>query len=325
MSGFFTKVDNGVGKFNDWCRKHKVWRIVIYCFVFFLFWPVIAGFYLARFAKHKLNKSSGNWVAAVFIGLGLFLNLGWIAAASNNSQASNRQVVSQQTPTTEQPKVKEQKQTNLYRVVSVTDGDTIEAEIDGKVETIRLIGVDSPESVDPRTAVQCFGQEASDYAKSLLVGKSVKLETDGSQGERDEHSRLLRYATLEDGTSINKRMIADGYAYEHTDNVTYKYQSEFKAAQQDASAKGKGLWSASTCAGQRTKPQPVAAPAPAPVQSQSAANCDIKGNINSKDEKIYHVPGGRDYNKTKIDTSKGERYFCSEAEAQAAGWRASKV
>ena len=81
------------------------------------------------------------------------------------------------------------------------------------------------------------------------------------------------------------------------------------------------------------EPPVVEAPAPAPDSpepvTQAAAapdtsSCDIKGNISKDDEKIYHVPGGRSYNVTKIDLSKGERMFCSTAEAEAAGWRAAQ-
>jgi hypothetical protein len=60
------------------------------------------------------------------------------------------------------------------------------------------------------------------------------------------------------------------------------------------------------------------------VQSQGSAACQIKGNINSEGERIYHVPGGKWYDKTEINEGKGERWFCTESEAKAAGWRPSK-
>lgn len=71
-------------------------------------------------------------------------------------------------------------------------------------------------------------------------------------------------------------------------------------------------------------PKPAPAPKPQPKPAPKSSKCLIKGNISSSQEKIYHVPGGTYYNKTVIDTSKGERWFCSEAEAVRAGWRASK-
>ena len=118
-----------------------------------------------------------------------------------------------------------------YSVSRVVDGDTIDVSIDGKVKRLRLIGINTPETVDPRKLVECFGVEASNKAKTLLTGKKVSLEGDGSQGELDKYNRLLRYVFLEDGTNINLLMIKEGYAYEYTYNLPYKYQTEFKNAQ----------------------------------------------------------------------------------------------
>lgn len=139
----------------------------------------------------------------------------------------------------------------LYQVAKTVDGDTIKASIDGKVETIRLIGVDTPETKDPRKKVQCFGQAASDYTKANLAGKNVRLEADRSQDNRDKYGRLLRYVFLPDGTNFNLQLVQDGYAYEYTYDVPYQYQSQFKAAQTAAEAQSKGLWAASTCSGKR--------------------------------------------------------------------------
>lgn len=87
-----------------------------------------------------------------------------------------------------------------YPVVDVVDGDTVKVRIGDKTETLRLIGIDTPETVDPRKEVKCYGREASDRAKAMLNGKSVYLESDPTQGERDKYNRLLRYVYLEDGT-----------------------------------------------------------------------------------------------------------------------------
>ncbi|MBI2613319.1 MAG: thermonuclease family protein [Candidatus Levybacteria bacterium] len=132
-------------------------------------------------------------------------------------------------------------------VTKVIDGDTIQVDIYGKNETLRLIGIDTPETVDPRKPVQCFGKEASAKAKSLLSNKSVRLEADPTQGERDKYQRLLRYVFLEDGTNFNKLMISEGYAHEYTYNTPYKYQLEFKQAQKDAEMNKLGLWADNAC------------------------------------------------------------------------------
>ena len=140
-----------------------------------------------------------------------------------------------------------------YTVVSVVDGDTIKVNIDDTVTTLRLIGMDTPETVDPRKTVQCFGKEASEKAKELLTGKKVRLETDPTQGELDKYGRRLAYIYREDGIFYNKYMIEQGYAHEYTYNTPYIYQTEFKAAQKSAQDNLRGLWSPDTCNGDTTQ------------------------------------------------------------------------
>lgn len=137
--------------------------------------------------------------------------------------------------------------TTLYSVVKVVDGDTIHIDINGKKETVRLIGMNTPETVDPRRPVECFGEEASARAKELLDGQQVRIETEVSQGERDKYGRLLGYVIREDGLLFNKYMIEEGYAYEYTYRLPYKYQTEFKAAQKEAEAASRGLWAPGVC------------------------------------------------------------------------------
>lgn len=134
-----------------------------------------------------------------------------------------------------------------YEVTRVVDGDTIKVNIQGTIETIRLIGVDTPETVDPRKPVECFGVEASKKMSELLYGQTVLLKDDPSQADKDKYKRLLRYVFLADGTHINKTLIAEGFAYEYTYDDPYKYQSEFKQAQQDAQRDKRGLWADGAC------------------------------------------------------------------------------
>lgn len=131
----------------------------------------------------------------------------------------------------------------IARVLKVIDGDTIEVNLNSKTERIRLIGIDSPEVLDERRPVQCFGREASSKAREILSGKTINLESDPTQGERDEYGRLLRYVFL-DSLSLNKFMIREGYAYEYTFKGNfYKYQSEFVQAEKEARKNKIGLWS----------------------------------------------------------------------------------
>jgi len=105
-------------------------------------------------------------------------------------------------------------QYEYYLVSSVVDGDTLKVNINGTIETLRLIGMDTPETVDPRKPVQCFGKEASNKAKELLIGKKVRIEKDSTQGELDKYGRRLVYIYREDGLFYNKYMIEQGYAHE---------------------------------------------------------------------------------------------------------------
>lgn len=137
-----------------------------------------------------------------------------------------------------------------YKVAKVIDGDTIEIDRYGKIETVRLIGIDTPETVDPRKPVQCFGKEASDNSKALLQGKSVRVETDPLVGERDKYNRLLAYVWLDNNQLVNQLLISGGFAHEYTyRSQSYKYQDQFKQAEMAAKESGTGLWSDSTCAG----------------------------------------------------------------------------
>ena len=132
---------------------------------------------------------------------------------------------------------------SLAKVLRVVDGDTIKVLVNNKEDTLRLIGIDAPETVDPKKTVQCFGKEASNKAKEVIAGKTITLESDPTQGDRDEYGRLLRYVFLEDGTNFNELMISEGYAHEYTfKGNPYKYQSEFIQAEKKAREENKGLW-----------------------------------------------------------------------------------
>lgn len=139
------------------------------------------------------------------------------------------------------------KKTEKYPVTKVIDADTIEVMISGKKQTVRLIGIDSPETVDPRKPIQCFGQEASQKMHSLTDGKNVVLESDPTQSDKDKYKRILRYVFLEDGSFVNKIMVEQGFAREYTYQIPYKYQSEFKQAEEEARDRRLGLWADNAC------------------------------------------------------------------------------
>jgi micrococcal nuclease len=161
-------------------------------------------------------------------------------------------------------------------VVDVVDGDTLKVQIDGQQETLRLIGIDTPESVHPRQPVQCFGREASAKTQELAADQVVQLEADPTQDDVDRYGRLLRYVYVPSGQMLNQELIAQGYAFEYTYNVPYLYQAEFQQAEQDARTNQRGLWAPATCNGEL---RPADEPAPTPTQppvvqeEQPAGNC----------------------------------------------------
>ncbi len=137
------------------------------------------------------------------------------------------------------------------QVIRVVDGDTIKVSTG---VTLRLIGLDTPETVDPRKPVQCFGREASNYAHALLDDTNVSLEYDAGQGRLDRYGRTLAYVWMSDGRLYNQVMIEDGYAHEYTYSIPYRYQAAFIAAERSARNAARGLWSPTTCAGDTTQP-----------------------------------------------------------------------
>jgi len=207
-------------------------------------------------------------------------------------------------------------------VTRVVDGDTIDVLVDGRELRVRYIGIDTPETVDPRRPVECFGREASERNRELVEGKAVELEKDVS--ELDDFGRLLRYVWVDPSAGsgqarmVNATLVEEGYATATTYPPDVKYADLFAALQGQAREAGRGLWSA--CA----TPEPPPA-ADGPCDYSSTSEPVIKGNISLETgEKIYHVPGGEYYDRTVIDEAKGERWFCTEADAVAAGWRKSK-
>ncbi|WP_277959562.1 thermonuclease family protein [Frigoribacterium faeni] len=127
----------------------------------------------------------------------------------------------------------------------VVDGDTVVVLVAGERERIRLIGVDTPETVKPDAPVDCFGPEASAFTTAALPeGATVWLEDDASQGDADRYDRLLRYVWSPDGTMLNERLVAEGYGREDTYDDAYRYRDRFVAAEASAEASRVGLWGA---------------------------------------------------------------------------------
>lgn len=192
---------------------------------------------------------------------------------------------------------------------SVIDGDTIE--IHG--QRIRLHGIDAPESkqncVAGGTKYRC-GQKAALALAERIGSRTVVCRSN----ETDRYGRAIAKC-FKGQEDLNGWLASQGLA------VAYRrYSHDYVGNEAEAKAASLGLWAGEFVLpwewrrGKRLDGKASATPAGA---------CSIKGNINSKGERIYHVPGGRWYERTKINEANGERYFCSEREAVAAGWRRS--
>ena len=139
-----------------------------------------------------------------------------------------------------------------YPVSQVVDGDTFKALISGHSITIRLLGVNAPETVKPNAPVECYGPEASTEMKSLLTGKNVLLALNPDYERIDKYGRLLAYVRIDDaniddandGMFVNEMLVKEGYAREYTFNEKnpYQYQQQFRLDEASAKTAGKGLW-----------------------------------------------------------------------------------
>ncbi|WP_353612501.1 thermonuclease family protein [Methylobacterium sp. Leaf456] len=204
---------------------------------------------------------------------------------------------------------------------AVVDGDTL----DIRGQRFRLQGVDTPESAqicqDARRRAYRCGQKAALALADKIGAGTVTCEA----VESDRYGRTVAVCRL-GSLDLNGWLVEQGLG------LAYRRYSTAYVAQEDAARAAKrGLWAGTFTPpwdwrkGERSGPegQVGGAAAPAPPAA-SLGTCAIKGNISRKGERIYHLPGTRDYARTQISTKAGERMFCSEAEAQASGWRASR-
>ncbi len=132
-------------------------------------------------------------------------------------------------------------QPGLYSISRFVDGDTIVVNMNGTKETLRFIGVDTPETHKPNTPVQCYGLAASAFTKNIIGTNSVRLELDPQSSNRDKYNRLLRYVYLPDGRLVNKLLIEGGYGFYYP-YFPFTKSDEFSAAQDQAKSASRGLW-----------------------------------------------------------------------------------
>lgn len=173
---------------------------------------------MKKFLKHRHYVSAIILLATVLVLLGQ--HYGWFNSAAQTAQAN---------------------QPGLYHVTKFDDGDTIAVNMNGSTETIRFIGVDTPETHDPRKPVQCFGMAAANFTKSLIGSNNVRLDSDPLSTNRDRYGRLLRYIYLPDGTLVNAVLIQQGYGFAYL-GFPFTKADEFHQYETAAMADHKGLW-----------------------------------------------------------------------------------
>jgi len=130
----------------------------------------------------------------------------------------------------------------LRKVIRVVDGDTI---VVSPNEKVRLIGVDTPETVHPKKSIACFGKEAKQFTRYAVEGKTIRLVMDKvniKRQHKDKYRRTLAYAYLIDGTMLNRELIRQGYAHAYT-RFQFRYLVEFRELERQARTQTIGLWS----------------------------------------------------------------------------------
>jgi len=185
-----------------------------------------------------------------------------------------------------------------YFVTQVTDGDTIKL---NNGEIIRYIGIDAPELEKGENEAQCFAQQAKEINERLVKNKKIRIETD--KNEMDRFGRTLAYV-YQDDIFINQQLLEQGAGKFYLDTINNKYQSTLIAAANQAHEGKVGLWR--DCA-----PDPE-------------AGCLIKGNLDRLDHRWYHLPEFRHYSQVVVSLGKSDQWFCTEEEAQGAGFEKAR-
>ncbi len=249
----------------------KIVALVLILALTWKFWPLAIALVTIVFS-FKIRLGRIKYLLSLLILIAsIFLQFWWI----NYSKVEPKRLpASKPTPTQMVDK------DGPFKVFKVVDGDTIKIALENnEIKTVRLIGIDTPETVDPRKPIECFGKEASQKLKSLLEDQPVYLAKDNSQNNEDKYGRWLRYVYLEDGTFINKLLVMQGYAYEYTYDKPYKFQQEFKEAQMRAQLNDIGLWAPDACVTPTILPTLSVSITPLLTPQITSTPCSCESNI----------------------------------------------
>jgi micrococcal nuclease len=152
-----------------------------------------------------------------------------------------------------QPGTASQERGTRARAIRVIDGDTLTVHTAAGTSTVRLIGIDAPETGAGYGTRECFSAQATEKLRELVAQREVHLQADPTQQNRDRYGRLLRYI-LVDGTNINREMVRRGYAHEYTYRIPYQEQASFRRAERKAREHDRGLFAPGTCSGNTDAP-----------------------------------------------------------------------
>ena len=199
------------------------------------------------------------------------------------------------------------------KVTDVIDGDTIEVNLNGKLEKVRYLMVDTPEmeANDPKP-----GRLAKEFNTKMVEGKTVFLVSDTTN--RDDFGRLLQFVIV-DGIIVNYELVEQGFATTFIRPPDLLCSNEYTQAMLDAFQDRVGIWKSV-----RDNVNSSGNSCPDGCL-QHVTGCDIKGNISFEGDKIYHIKDSADYSDVQITTSKGERWFCTLEEAITNGWRPARI
>ncbi len=205
-----------------------------------------------------------------------------------------------------------------HQVQRVIDGDTI---LISSGETLRYIGINTPETVDPRKPVEYFGKEAAEFNQKLVEKKKVRLELDVQ--ERDKYGRLLAYVYLEDGTFVNAELVKNGSARVATYPPNVKYQDLFLKLERSARENNRGLWNEE----QRRLFQSESPPdktEPTPMEVESGAS-HAEEHVNKDSDIVYITKTGTKYHRAGCRYLSKSRIPISRKDAIARGYKPCSV
>lgn len=194
-------------------------------------------------------------------------------------------------------------------VLKIVDGDTIDVLYKEKTERIRIQGMDTPETKDPRYPVQCFGKEATLRAKEILEGQNIYLETDGDRGK---YQRLLAYIQLTDGTDYGEKMIREGYAW-HYSKYPHERMEVYDEAEKFARKNNNGLWSSTTCSGEKKPAEKVKEETKkAVLEVINTPNISSSSKTNSVSDKAIPLPVLTQAETQNVYNCSGNIYNCGD-------------